>query len=131
MLGLRSLRLRHLASSPNPIINMATFEIYKSKGGKFHFRLKSSNGQIVLASQGYANKSGAKNGIESVRKNVVREGGVERYEGKNKKHYFRIKATNGQTVASSQGYASARGAANGINSVKKNAGSADVEDTTT
>ncbi len=109
---------------------MATFEIYKSKGGKFHFRLKSSNGQVVLTSQGYAQKPGAKNGIESVRKNVMRDGGVERFEGKNKQHYFRIKATNGQTVASSEGYASARGAANGINAVKKNAGSATVEDAT-
>ena len=109
---------------------MATFEIFQSKGGKYHFRLKSSNGQTVLSSQGYAQKTGAKNGIESVRKNVVREGGIERFEGKNGQHYFRVKATNGQTVASSEGYASARGAANGISSVKKNAAAATVVDQT-
>lgn len=111
---------------------MATFEIYKTRAGKFYFRLRANNGQIVLKSQGYAQKSGAKNGIESVRKNVAREGGVERFEGKGGKHYFRVTATNGQIVASSsEGYETARSAAGGITSVKKTAGSATVEDTTT
>ena len=109
---------------------MAKFEIYKSKGGKFHFRLKSGNGQTVLTSQGYAAKSGAKNGIESVRKNVSRDGGTEMFNGKNGDTYFRIKATNGQIVASSEGYKTGRGAANGLASVQKNAGDATVEDTT-
>ena len=109
---------------------MAKFEIYQSKNGEYRFRMKSSNGQIVLASEGYKQKSSAKNGIESVRKNINRDGGTELYEGKNGKHYFRVKSTNGQTVASSQGYASGRGAANGIASVQKNADTATVEDTT-
>ncbi|MEM1042027.1 MAG: YegP family protein [Bacteroidota bacterium] len=109
---------------------MAKFEIYKSKGGKFHFRLKSSNGQTTLTSQGYAAKPSAKNGIESAKKNMNRDGGTELFEGKGGKHYFRIKSTNGQTVASSQGYASARGAVNGLSAVQKSAGDAEVVDTT-
>ena len=48
---------------------MAKFEIYKDKRGEFRFRLKASNGQSILASEGYAAKSGCTNGIESVRKN--------------------------------------------------------------
>ncbi len=108
---------------------MATFEIYKSTNGEFRFRLKSSNGQTTLSSEGYAQKAGAKNGIESARKNVNRDGGTELYEGKNGKHYFRIKSTNGQTVASSQGYASARGAVGGLAAVRKSAGDAEVKDT--
>ena len=40
------------------------FEIFKSeKSGKFHFRLRAKNGQVVFSGQGYAQKSGAKNGI--------------------------------------------------------------------
>jgi len=116
----------------HPITNapfiMSKFELYQSKGGKYHFRLKAANGQVVLTSQGYAQKSGAKNGVESVRKNVGREGGIETFEGKDGKHYFRVKATNGQTVANSQGYKSASGLSNGIASVQKNAGSAEVVD---
>ena len=35
------------------------FEIYEDKSGEFRFRLKASNGQIILASEGYkAKKSG-------------------------------------------------------------------------
>lgn len=44
------------------------FEIYKAKAGEFRFRLKASNGQNILASEGYKAKSGCNNGVESVRK---------------------------------------------------------------
>ncbi len=46
------------------------FEIYKDKKGEFRFRLKAGNGQIILASKGYAEKAGCKNGIKSVAKNA-------------------------------------------------------------
>ena len=46
------------------------FEIYNDKKGEFRFRLKAKNGQVIAASEGYAAKSGCKNGIESVRKNA-------------------------------------------------------------
>ena len=47
------------------------FEIYIDKKGEFRFRLKARNGEPILASEGYSAKAGCKNGIESVRKNVV------------------------------------------------------------
>ena len=46
------------------------FEIYKDKRGEFRFRLKASNGQSILASEGYKAKSGCTIGIESVKKNA-------------------------------------------------------------
>lgn len=46
------------------------FEKKTAKNGKFHFNLKSTNGQIVGSSQMYAAESGMNNGIESVRKNA-------------------------------------------------------------
>ena len=46
------------------------FEVYADKKGEIRFRLKAGNGQTVLVSEGYASKSGCKNGIESVRKNA-------------------------------------------------------------
>lgn len=46
------------------------FEIYLDKAGEFRFRLKAGNGEIILASEGYTQKAGCKNGIESVRKNA-------------------------------------------------------------
>lgn len=52
------------------------FEIYLDKAGEFRFRLKASNGEPILASEGYTAKASCKNGIESVCKNVV-DAGVE------------------------------------------------------
>lgn len=45
------------------------FEVFQSeKNNKFYFNLKAKNGQIILSSQGYADKGGAMNGIESCKK---------------------------------------------------------------
>lgn len=42
------------------------FEVYQDRAGKFRFRLKSSNGQVVATGQGYETKAAAKKGCESV-----------------------------------------------------------------
>lgn len=47
------------------------FEIYLDKKGEYRFRLKARNGEGIAASEGYASKASCKNGINSVRKNVV------------------------------------------------------------
>jgi hypothetical protein len=46
------------------------FEIYKDKAGEFRFRLKASNGQAILASEGYSSKPACQNGVDSVKKNA-------------------------------------------------------------
>ena len=45
------------------------FEWYKDKAGKYRFRLKAANGEIIAVSEGYSSKEGCVNGIESVKKN--------------------------------------------------------------
>jgi uncharacterized protein YegP (UPF0339 family) len=44
------------------------FEVYKDRGGKFRFRLKASNGQVVATGEAYETKSSALKGCESVQK---------------------------------------------------------------
>ena len=46
------------------------FELYKDKAGKFRFRLKAGNGQVIAVSEAYESKASANNGIASVRKNA-------------------------------------------------------------
>lgn len=46
------------------------FELYKDKAGKFRFRLKASNGQVIAVGEAYETKASAAKGIESVRKNA-------------------------------------------------------------
>ncbi|WP_067674961.1 YegP family protein [Nocardia miyunensis] len=48
----------------------AKFEMYKDKSGKFRFRLKAANGEIVAVGEAYESKAACKNGIESVKKNA-------------------------------------------------------------
>jgi uncharacterized protein YegP (UPF0339 family) len=45
----------------------AKFEVFNDKGGKFHFHLKAPNGEIIVASQGYATKANAHKGIEAIK----------------------------------------------------------------
>ncbi len=105
------------------------FEIFKSENSdKYYFRLKAKNGQIILSSQGYANKASAKNGAESVMKNAGKDDQYERKEAANGKFHFNLLAANKQIIGSSQMYASKASMENGIESVKSNAPGATIED---
>lgn len=107
------------------------FEIFQNEGkDKFYFRLKAKNGQIILASQGYANKAGAKNGIESVKTNGTDESRFEVKESSNGKFYFNLLAANKQIIGNSQMYASMDGCRKGMKSVMNTVGEATVEDLT-
>ncbi|UUV20707.1 YegP family protein [Paenimyroides aestuarii] len=107
---------------------MGKFVVSKRKNEEFQFNLKASNGQIILSSEGYTTKAACMNGIESVKKNSQDETKFETLQAKNEKHYFNLKATNGQIIGSSQMYESAAGCQNGIQSVMNNAPEAEVEE---
>lgn len=53
-------------------------------------------------------------------------GKFEVYKDKKGEFRFRLKASNGQTIATGEGYSSKAACLNGINSVKSNAGEAEV-----
>lgn len=46
------------------------FELYTDAKGKFRFRLKAGNGEIIAVGEEYESKVSAKNGIESIKKNA-------------------------------------------------------------
>jgi uncharacterized protein YegP (UPF0339 family) len=107
---------------------MGKFEIYKDKKEEFRFRLKASNGQTILASEGYSNKSGCENGIKSVKNNASNDDRYERLKSKGGSPYFNLKAGNGQVIGTSEMYSSTSAMENGIESVKSNAPDATVDD---
>ena len=109
---------------------MGKFVITLRKDGEYQFNLKAGNGQVILSSQGYAGKPSCLNGIESVRKNSQDDSKFERKESSSGKPYFNLKATNGQVIGNSEMYESVTACENGIESVKKNAPDATVEDQT-
>ena len=102
------------------------FELFQGKDKKHYFRLKATNGETILSSQGYKSKASCLNGIESVRKNSNRDGAAETKKAKNGQTYFVIKAGNGQVVGTSERYKSTSACSNGIKSVGKNAPKAKV-----
>ena len=106
------------------------FEIYTDKAGETRFRLKAGNGQVILASEGYKRKASAMNGVASVQKNAQNDARFERKETKSGKWMFNLKASNGQVIGTSEVYESAAARDNGIESVKKNAPDAKIDDQT-
>ncbi len=106
------------------------FEVKTAKNGKTHFNLLAGNGQIILQSEMYESKSSAQNGIESVKKNAVDDSRYDRLTSSSGKSYFALKAGNNQVIGTSEMYESTASRDNGIESVKKNAPSAEVVDLT-
>lgn len=109
---------------------MGKFVISTRKNGEFQFNLKAGNGQIILTSEGYVSKSGCNNAIDAVKHNAEDDRRYDRKESKDGKYYFNLKASNGQVIGSSEMYENISGMQNGIESVKKNAPDAEIEDAT-
>ena len=119
---------------------MGKFVIRETKTG-VKFDLKAGNGEVIATSEVYASEKSCKNGIASVQKNapiapvedqtvegytVEKHPKFEVYTDKAGEIRFRLKATNGQIIAVSEGYKAMKSCLNGIESVKKNAGDAEI-----
>lgn len=102
-------------------MNNPKYELFKGRSGKYHFRLKAANGQIVLQSEGYNSKPAAKNGITSLKKNAGNKKRFEVNKARNGKYYFNVVAPNNQVIGKSQMYASRDTLRNGVSSVQRNA----------
>ena len=109
----------------------AKFELKKGGSGQFMFNLKAGNGEVILTSEQYEDKQGAVSGVESVKANAAEDARYERKTAKNGQTFFVLRATNGQTIGKSEMYSSSSAMENGIQSVKKNAPAARIEDSTT
>jgi uncharacterized protein YegP (UPF0339 family) len=114
---------------------MGKFEIKEAKTG-VKFNLKATNGQVIASSQIYKSLRTCKKGIASVINNApdagledqtvegfekVKNPKFEVYQDKKGEFRFRLKATNGQIIAVSEGYKTMKSCLNGVNSVRKNA----------
>ena len=119
---------------------MGKFVIRETKTG-MKFDLKAGNGEVIATSEVYTSEKACRNGIASVQKNapvaavenqtvegyaVEKHPKFEVYTDKAGEFRFRLKATNGQIIAVSEGYKAMASCMNGIESVKKNAVDAPV-----
>ena len=115
--------------------------VMKETATGIKFDLKAGNGEVIATSEVYTSEAACRNGIASVQKNApvaavedqTKEGYAEEkhpkfevYTDKAGEFRFRLKATNGQVIATGEGYKALAGCLNGIESVKKNAADAEI-----
>ena len=115
--------------------------IIKTTSTGVKFDLKAGNGEVIATSEVYTTEEACRKGIASVQKNApiaavenqTVEGYAEEkhpkfevYTDKAGEFRFRLKATNGQIIAVSEGYKALAGCMNGIDSVKRNAPEAPI-----
>lgn len=116
---------------------MGKYLIKATKTG-IKFDLKAGNGEVIATSEVYTTEKACRAGIASVQRNAPiaavenqtvegfaseKHPKFEIYNDKAGEFRFRLKATNGQIIAVSEGYKALSGCMNGIESVKKNADS--------
>ena len=115
--------------------------VLKATATGYKFDLKAGNGEVIATSEVYTTEAACLNGIDSVRRcsvgeiedltaenpEKVKHPKYEIYLDKSEEYRFRLKAKNGEIIATSEGYKSLDGCKNGIASVKKNAPEAPVE----
>lgn len=104
------------------------FEINTGKSGKFSFKLKAQNGQVILSSETYDSRKGAEGGVASVKKNAGNDARFERKTAKDGSAYFVLKASNGEVIGKSEMYKSKASMESGIKSVRNNAEWAEIKD---
>ena len=107
------------------------------------FDLKATNGQVIASSEVYESKAACIKGAMSVKLNaptanvedqttpgyaIEQHPKFELFQDKAGQYRFRLKARNGQIIATSEGYTTKASCENGIESVRKNAPEAEVEE---
>ena len=121
------------------------FEIHEDKAGKWRWRLRARNGELVaMSDQGFASKAGVVKALDVVRRNVAEaEGheeaptgddaaeaknikGFEIYEDKSGHWRWRLRASNGELLAiPEQGFASKAGVVKALDVVRRNVADAE------
>ena len=119
---------------------MGKFVVKTTKTG-FVFNLKAGNGEVIAVSEVYTTEAACLKGIESVRKNAVEakledqtvEGfekvtnpKFEVYKDKAGEFRFRLKARNGEIIATGESYKAKASCLNGIDSIRRNAPEAEL-----
>ena len=115
--------------------------VLKQVPSGFKFDLKAGNGEIIATSEIYSSEASCKKGIASVKKNCLSHVEDQTIEGFEKlkhpkfevyldkagEYRFRLKASNGEIIATGEGYKARAGVMNGIASIGKNAPDAKIE----
>ncbi len=84
--------------------NLSTQLYLNNNDSKYYFHFRDGDGDFIIVSQGYSSKAAAQNGLESVLTNTRNADHFDQKASPNGSHYFDLKASNGQIVATSLAY---------------------------
>ncbi len=96
-----------------------SFEIFVGADGQYYFQLLAKNGERILDSEGYTSRTGAKNGISSVKSNGTNAARYEVLAADSGEFYFNLKAGNGKVIGKSEMYSSKAAAQQGVDAVMR------------
>ena len=138
----------HVAAADYLRVDPVAFEVFRDAGGKWRWRLIHENGNVLADSgQGYASRSKARQGLDSVRSNAAEaalddldaedapdaaatgdaNATFELYEDRGGDYRWRLRHRNGNIIGDSgEGYASKSGAEDAIERVRGYAPDANV-----
>ena len=107
------------------------FETFKDKTtGRFHFRLLTDGGDVVLNSEAYTSKHGCTKGIHSVRSNAANPDNYLKESTGNGSFRFKLLSLNGRILAVSQSYDSQAAYSKAVVSISRLARAATIDDQT-
>jgi len=111
-------------------MNNPKFQVFKSaSNNEFYYRLRATNGEVILNGEGYKSKQSCLLGITSVKANAPYDIRYDRRNGLYN-YSFNLKSGNGEIIGRSETYTSLAAREGGINAVKKDAPGAPIEDLT-
>lgn len=102
------------------------YEVYQDVDG-YCYRLKASNGEVLVVSETYTTRDGVIKAIEAVKKNIE-TGKVTVFVDKRGKFQFKLTSKNYRVLVLSANYSTEKGATRASESFKKFALKADVVD---
>lgn len=100
------------------------YEIYSTENG-FMFKLKASNGEVLVDSEVYSTKKSCRDAIDSLKRNVE-EGTYKVFRDKHDLFHFQLTAKNNRVISISANYKTEKSATSAMESFKRFAASENI-----
>lgn len=99
------------------MVSTGKYELYK-EDGLFFIRLRASNSQILMISQGYASKASAKSGLKTIQ-NAITDKNFTISRDKQNRYQYNLYSSNGQIIVTGETYPSKSSCISSAHSVLK------------
>ncbi len=92
------------SDGPAEVVSEARARVYQDDGDLYRFQLIARDGSAILTSRSYADRKGARTGLNALLRNAADESRYRRLQRDDGSHYFEVKAANGRNLWTSADY---------------------------